>query len=233
MSFMGNIAIIPARGGSKRIPRKNIKHFLGKPIIVYSIEIALKSNLFDRVIVSTDDKEIATIAKNYGAEVPFLRSEENSTDFASTTDVLLEVIEQINIDPDTLENICCIYPTAPLITLNALSKGLDLLTSSSFDAVFPAYEISKLVFRSFKLEESNRINLIFQENKKKRSQDLDAAYIDAGQWYWIKIQKLKSLSFGLNQGVIIIDEMEAQDIDNAKDWALAEFKFNSLNEKSN
>jgi len=230
---MNNLAIIPARGGSKRIPRKNIKEFLGKPIIAYSIQAAKDSGLFDRIIVSTEDSEIASIAIHYGAEVPFLRSKINSSDYATTNDVLLEVIENVSKELIDIENICCIYPAAPLISTNALIEGLNLLNTSDFDAVFPAFNVSKLVYRSFQMDNSNSINLIFDDFKRKRSQDLDNAFIDAGQWYWIKRDRLTSLDFGKNQGVIIVDEMNVQDIDTPNDWTLAEFKYRNLYEANN
>lgn len=225
---MGNrLAIIPARGGSKRIPRKNIKPFLGKPIIEYSIEAALRSNLFDTVMVSTDDAEIAEIAQNAGAKVPFLRSGKNADDYATTVDVILEVLNQYAADNQIFTTACCIYPTAPFVTARRLRTGLEMLENGQYDSVFPALNFSFPIQRAVKINAEQRIELFQPEHLNSRSQDLETAYHDAGQFYWFKtevIQREKRL-WTDNSGVIILDELEAQDIDNETDWKLAELKY--------
>lgn len=221
------LAIIPARGGSKRIPRKNIKHFLGKPIIEYSIEAALQSDLFDTVMVSTDDEEIAEIAKAAGAVVPFLRSKKNADDYATTVDVILEVLYQYSTDNQIFTTACCIYPTAPFVTAQRLQTGLEMLENGQYDSVFPVLSFSFPIQRAVKINAQKRIELFQPEHLNSRSQDLETAYHDAGQFYWFKtevIQKEKRL-WTDNSGVIILDDLEAQDIDNETDWRLAELKY--------
>ncbi|MBO3115234.1 pseudaminic acid cytidylyltransferase [Winogradskyella sp. DF17] len=224
---MRNLAIIPARGGSKRIPRKNIKNFLEKPIISYPINTARNCQLFDRVIVSTDDEEIAELSKRLGAEVPFLRSSKNSDDFATTVDVLLEVIENVKQQGGSFDSICCIYPTAPFVTPEKLNQGLSLMLKNNFEAVFPVLEYSFPIQRAVRLEKSYRMRLLEPDHINSRSQDLEPTYHDAGQFYWIKTQALlkhKKL-WVPNTGCIIVDELEAQDIDTHSDWTMAEIKY--------
>ena len=222
---MSNIAIIPARGGSKRIPKKNIKLFLDKPIIAYSIELALKSGLFDEVMVSTDEPEIAKIAQEYGAKVPFYRSLQNSNDYASTTDVLLEVMKKYEEEQNQIfQFACCIYPTAPLIKDIHLKQGLKLLQDNKFTSVFPIVKYSHPIWRAINFE-NNKAKFIWDENVKSRSQDLSNSYHDAGQWYWFKPNKIKTESLSDNFGVLILNEEDVQDIDNPSDWALAEIKY--------
>lgn len=222
---MSNLAIIPARGGSKRIPRKNIRDFLGKPIIVYSIEVALESNLFDTVMVSTDDDEIAKIAQEYGAEVPFIRSNKNADDLATTVDVLLEVICEYEKHNTHFENGCCIYPTAPLLKKKVLIDGYHQLIDNEFDTVFPAVEFSYPILRSLKIKEGKAI-MKWPEYLDSRSQDLPKAYHDAGQFYWFQVNKLKNKKklFTSNSGAILLAEEMVQDIDTEKDWKMAELK---------
>ncbi len=226
---MSNLAIIPARGGSKRIPGKNIKDFLGKPIIAFSIEAALKSGLFEEVMVSTDDKEIAEIATKYGAKVPFMRSEKNADDFATTVDVLLEVIEKYQEKGKTFDNIACIYPSAPFTTSNKLNEAFTLLVSKKLDAVFPVMPFSFPIQRSLKLKQE-RLEYFYPEFENSRSQDLEQAYHDAGQFYFINTSRLLSNKSILskNTGAILITELEAQDIDNEIDWKIAEIKYELL-----
>ncbi|WP_225865695.1 pseudaminic acid cytidylyltransferase [Dyadobacter aurulentus] len=226
-----SLAIIPARGGSKRIPKKNIKDFLGKPIIAYAIETALASGLFEEVMVSTDDQEIADIAKNYGATIPFLRSEKNSDDFASTVDVVKEVEHKyLSLFSDTFDSICCIYPTAPLIRTEHLAEGLRLLNKSDFDSVFPVVPFSYPVWRGLQLA-GEKIEMVWPENKNVRSQDLKTVYHDAGQWYWYNPSRITDSLFTSNSAPIILAEEEVQDIDTLSDWLMAEMKFRLLNEK--
>jgi N-acylneuraminate cytidylyltransferase len=221
-----NLCIIPARGGSKRIPRKNIKDFLGKPIISYSIEAALNSKLFEEVMVSTDDEEIAGIAKEYGAKVPFFRSKKNADDFATTADVLMEVIESYNEISQNFDNICCIYPTAPFTTAKKLIKANLKLEEESLDAVFPVMPFSYPIQRALKIGDS-KVSFFYPEFENSRSQDLEEAFHDSGQFYFIKTKaflKNKSI-FTANTGGIIINDLEAQDIDNETDWKIAEIKY--------
>ena len=228
---MGNIAIIPARGGSKRIPRKNIKNFLGKPIIAYSIEIALLSGLFDEVMVSTDDDEIAKIALKYGAKVPFLRSKQNSNDHATTTEVLVEVIGKYEQDLNQVfDYVCCIYPTSTLLSSTHLQKGLSLIHEKEYSTVFPVVEFSSSIWRGIEIDKNNGAKFIWPKNISSRSQDLTPVFHDAGQWYWINPRKLKDSILSENIGIVILKEDEVQDIDNPSDWKIAEYKFKNLRE---
>ena len=227
---MKKIAIIPARGGSKRIPRKNIRDFLGKPIIAYSVEAAFESELFEEVIVSTDDQEISEVARQYGAKVPFLRSQENSDDFATTADVLLEVIGQL----PAYEWGCCIYPTAPFVNSLKLQESFKYFQEQQFDALFPVVAFSSAIQRALKVDEQNKIQIFWPENLEKRSQDLDSAYYDAGQFYWFRPHQLevKKKILSDNCGAIIYSSLEAHDIDYETDWKLAELKYQLLHAKT-
>jgi len=220
------IAIIPARGGSKRIPRKNIKDFLGKPIIAYSIQAALDSNLFDEVMVSTDDYEIAKIAKQFGATVPFMRSTKNSDDFATTYDVIEEVISQYKTQGIEFDKICCIYSCAPFINPEILIKALEQLEDKKFDSVFPVLQYSFPIQRALR-KDNDKLTMIVEENLNIRSQDLGESFHDAGQFYWSRTNKILSSRkiFTSNTGGILISELKAQDIDNEIDWKLAELKY--------
>ena len=226
---MPRLAIIPARGGSKRIPRKNIKNFHGKPIIAYSIEAALKSGLFDEVMVSTDDEEIKIISLEYGAKVPFLRSENTSNDTATTLEVIREVLESYKKEDRTFDEVCCIYPTAPLMKSSHLTAGLDLL-ENEIASVFPVVPFSFPILRSLKVDEDNFVSMNWPEYSHTRSQDLPAAYHDAGQWYWLRPELISNSLYSVNSKVIILSEMEVQDIDNESDWKMAEVKWEMGNE---
>ncbi|MGM5630006.1 pseudaminic acid cytidylyltransferase [Apibacter raozihei] len=227
---MSNLAIIPARGGSKRIPRKNIKNFLGKPIISYSIRSAIDSNLFDEIMVSTDDSEIAEVAQKYGAKVPFMRSEENSNDYSTTMDVLQEVLDNYELIGKKFDHACCIYPTAPLIKKGDLIKGYETLQKGIFDSVFPIVAFSYPVWRSVKIIDG-KTKMIWPEYSNSRSQDLDSVYHDAGQWYWFMVKKFSHTLFMENSTSIILSELSVQDIDNETDWKLAELKYKLNNDK--
>ena len=229
VSFMNNIAIIPARGGSKRIPRKNIKDFKGKPIISYSIIEALKTQLFDEIMVSTDDLEISEISQLYGANVPFLRSKKNSNDYASTAEVLIEVLNSYLKIGIKFENVCCIYPTAPFVTSNRLIEGFKMLNNGA-DLVLPVQAFDYPIFRSFSLNENGYLDYNWKEFINSRSQDLPLSYHDAGQWYWVKANQLLEtgkLNFKSSKGLPLAS-YEAQDIDTIHDWKLAELKYEYL-----
>lgn len=226
------IAIITARGGSKRIPRKNIKNFCGKPIISYSIDAALKSDVFDEVMVSTEDREIAEIARLYGANVPFFRSDKTANDYATTRDVILEVIESYKKMGITYQFICCIYPTAPFITDEKLIQGMKLIEQSNIHQVMPVVEYSFPPQRCNIINSQGFLEYKFPEYKKTRSQDLSKWYHDVGQFYFYNAEfylhgdeKKKSIY------PIIVSELEAQDIDNETDWRLAEMKYKLLKER--
>lgn len=230
---MANLAIIPARGGSKRIPRKNIKPFLGKPIIAYSIEAALKSNLFDEVMVSTDDEEIAEIAIQYGAKVPFLRSTDNANDFAVLADVVEEVVLNYTQLGMVFTNVCCILPTAPFVTSESISMAYNKLIDDGLASVFPVLEFSFPIQRSLKIEKA-KVEMVWPENLNTRSQDLEPRYHDSGQFYWLKTSSFlkENKLFTANSGAIIISALHAQDIDTETDWKLAEIKYKLINEVS-
>lgn len=222
---MNRLAIIPARGGSKRIPRKNIKDFFGKPIIAYSIEAAINSKLFDEVMVSTDDPEIAAIAIQYGASVPFFRSESNSNDFATTISVLKEVEMGYKQNFNkSFDYICCIYPTAPLINSDKLLEGYNLMVEKELDSVFPVVEFSYPVKRGVEIVDG-KTKMVWPEHKNARSQDLETVYHDAGQWYWYNPDKIKNSLFKENTGSVILTPERVQDIDTYSDWLLAELKY--------
>lgn len=229
-----NIAIIPARSGSKRIPKKNIKEFCGKPIISYPISIALNSGIFDKVIVSTDCQEIAKISEEYGAEVPFLREKNLSDDFSNTHEVIGSVVNKL-LDKFQLKlkYVCCIYATSSLMQQGDLLKGFNLIKSNKWEVVFSATKFSYPIMRSFKLNKDLGIEMFFPKFFFKRSQDLDEAYHDAGQFYWSHYsywlgpqKKYNSLNT-----IVLIPSWRAQDIDNLEDWNRAEKIYKSIDEK--
>lgn len=229
---MSAIAIIPARGGSKRIPRKNIKDFLGKPIIAYSIEEALMSGVFNEVMVSTDDDEIAEIARKFGASVPFMRSEETANDYATTADVINEVLNAYASDGQEFDVVACIYATAPFVTKERFQEAMKLINAGSFDSVFSCVEFSYPVLRSLIIDSDGRISMKWPEYKDSRSQDLEKFYHDAGQFYFSKVESFKNASgfWGTNTAPIILSELEVQDLDTPTDWVLAEMKYRLLKE---
>lgn len=230
---MRNLAIITARGGSKRIPRKNIKAFCGKPIIAYSIEAALGAGCFDRVMVSTDDPEIAEIARSCGAEVPFMRSAENANDFATTRDVVKEVLAQYEEQGETFDGVCCIYPTAPFITAERLAEAMELLCEKEADSVVPVVQFSFPPQRGLILQ-NGMAAFKWPENALARSQDLEPFYHDCGQFYCLNTKAFgeQELLFMKKTCPIILSEMEVQDIDNETDWKLAELKYRLLHEEA-
>jgi len=223
-----NLAIIPARGGSKRIPGKNTKPFLGKPILSYSIRLALDSGMFEEIMVSTDDPQIAEIAREYGAKIPFLRSKKSSDDHAVLNDVFEEVMVEYQKQNRKFGHVCMILPTAPLIQLSRLHEAFELLCNELFDSVRPVVKYTYPIQRSVFLRE-NLIHMFYPENYRLRSQDLEPAYHDAGQFYWIRKNKLLS---DPKKGGIIISELESQDIDTEEDWKLAELKYKLIHKIS-
>ena len=224
---MKNLAIIPARGGSKRIPHKNIRPFFGKPIIAYSIETAFSSGLFDEVMVSTDDKEIASVAMEYGASVPFMRSEDTSNDYATIADVLNDVLGMYKDCGYTYDNMCCILATSPLLTIDKLRDAYDkLIASEDLTTVYPIVPFSYPVLRSLKMDKDGYLRMNWPEYAKTRSQDLETMYHDSGTFYWHKIQPW--IAGALIKGGIIMDEMSVQDIDTEMDWQLAKLKYSLL-----
>lgn len=224
-----NLCIIPARGGSRRIPRKNIKDFLGKPIIAYSIEAALGSGLFSEVMVSTDDSQIAEVAQEYGASIPFLRSEKAADDFATTMDVVNEVTRQYKIINREFESVCCIYATAPFVSADHLLKSYQVFNENKFDSVFPVMPFSFPIQRALRIND-NMSTFINREFINSRSQDLEPTFHDAGQFYWLSksLAEKNSTMMTDNTGAYIISELEGQDIDNETDWKLAELKYELL-----
>ena len=222
-----NFAIIPARGGSKRIPKKNIKDFLGKPIIAYSIETAISSKLFDKVIVSTDDQEIKDIAKKYGAEVPFIRPKQFADDFTGTHEVIGHAVKWLEDNGEIIDYACCIYPTAPLIEKDDLIKGFELIKTGKWISVMAATNFSYPIFRSFKNLSDGGLKMIFPKHYNSRSQDLPEVYHDAGLFYWAKPETWKEPSngYGEKNSIIKIPNYRVQDIDTLDDWKKAEIIY--------
>lgn len=223
------IAIITARGGSKRIPRKNIKEFCGKPIIAYSIEAAIGSGLFEEVMVSTDDNEIAEIAISYGAKVPFMRSEATSGDFATTSDVLLEVLDNYHEKGEEFDVVCCIYPTAPFVTAKKLQTAVEIFSKSQADSLLPVVRFSFPPQRGVTLS-NHLITMVAPEHLNTRSQDLEPVYHDCGQFSIVNAEAFrKSRRIIMEKtAAMIISETEVQDIDTEEDWALAEMKYRMM-----
>ncbi|MFP4485841.1 MAG: pseudaminic acid cytidylyltransferase [Campylobacterales bacterium] len=223
------VAFIPARGGSKRIPKKNIKDFLGKPIIYYSIKNALDSKLFDRVIVSTDSEEIASVAKGFGAEVPFLRPRELADDFSGTNSVVAHGLQAFE---KKCQIACCIYPTAPLMRVEDLKNGFSIIKKYDVDFVFSAKKYDYNPFRGFVLKNGTP-KMLFPEHKMTRSQDLDEVYHDAAQFYWGRREAFieDRVLFGKKSMVVPIDPLYVQDIDTLEDWKMAEARFTYLHTK--
>ena len=223
---MKNLCIIPARGGSKRIPRKNIKPFMGKHIMAYSIEAALKSGLFDEVMVSTDDEEFAEVAKKYGASVPFLRSEATANDYATTVDVLLEVVEMYKQRCKEFDTVCCLYSTAPFVSPERLSEAYGML-SDQIDGCFTIVEYSYPIQRSLRINDSGLVEMKYPEYLKSRTQDLEKVYHDAGQFYFVKKDVLckEKTVWCKNTAPLVLSELEVQDLDTLTDWQLAEMKY--------
>jgi N-acylneuraminate cytidylyltransferase len=226
---MKNLCIIPARGGSKRIPRKNIKPFMGKPIMAYSIEAALKSGIFDEVMVSTDDEEFAEVARQYGAKVPFMRSAATANDYATTEDVLIEVLDEYKKQGREFDNLCCLYSTAPFVTSERLSEAYSNMQQENADAIFTVVAYSYPIQRCLHIVDG-KIGMKWPEYQSARSQDLETIYHDAGQFYFARVAQLRIEKdlWMKNSVPLILPETEVQDLDTMTDWQLAEMKFNLL-----
>ena len=225
MKTSSRICIIPARGGSKRIPRKNIRPFAGKPIIAHPIQAALDSGCFDEVMVSTDDEEIAAVARSHGAQVPFLRSPRNSDDHSGTLEVVNEVIEGYQrTQQRAFEYGCCLFATAALVTPERLRQGWDIISSQPdlnyVLALIPfGFPIQRAVYM-----QDGRVHMFHPEHYRTRCQDLPQSFKDAGQWYWFRSDRIGLMQPVLGPASGALSEMEAQDIDNEEDWRLAELK---------
>jgi len=229
---MKRIAIITARGGSKRIPRKNILPFLGKPIVAYSIQAALDCGMFDEVMVSTDDEEIASIARDCGANVPFMRSEATANDYAGTDDVLMEVLDEYEKLGQKYDIVCCIYPTAPFVTGEKLKCALEKLENSSADTLLPVVRFSYPPQRALVMD-GELLSFKYPEHMNSRSQDLEPHFHDVGQFYMMKVDAYR-VNKGIMKGSIVpfeLDELEVQDIDNMSDWQIAELKYKRMLEQ--
>ena len=227
-----NICVIPARAGSRRIPRKNIKEFNGKPIIAYSIEAALKSNCFSQVIVSTDDDEIAEVAKKYGAHVPFVRPDELSNDYVGTIPVIKHTIEWMEDNNNYIENVCCLYATAPFIKSKIISKAYQQLKNSSADYCFSVTSFAFPIQRAIRIVQDNKVDMFYPEHFNTRSQDLEEAFHDAGQFYWGKAQAFKDELpiFSEVATPYVLPRYLVQDIDTMEDWIRAEAMYRVLQE---
>ncbi|MCL2654214.1 MAG: pseudaminic acid cytidylyltransferase [Coriobacteriia bacterium] len=227
---MKPVCLIPARGGSKRIPHKNTHAFLGKPIISYSIDCAKQSGLFEEVIVSTDDSEIAACAKNYGATVPYVRSARTSGDHSPLAQVVAEVLEELDAEGRRPQEICCLLATAPLCTSEDLHTGYRLLLGSDATVVCPVASFSYPPQRALRLNARGRVSLTQPENNLTRSQDLELLYHDAGQWYWIKADGFDENCslLGPTTTALVLPREQVQDIDTEQDWILAEMKYRRL-----
>jgi pseudaminic acid cytidylyltransferase len=222
------IAVIPARGGSKRIPKKNIKEFHGLPLIAYSIKTALNSKLFEKVIVSTDDEEIANIAKNYGAEIPFIRPKNLSDDFTGTEAVTNHAISYLEQNGEQYDYVCTIYATAPFLQTKYLKEGFEQLKNSDAINSFSATSMPFPIQRTFKIKD-NRCEMFQPKHAMTRSQDLEEAYQDAGQFYWKKLNTNSSeILFGKDSIAIILPRHLVQDIDTPEDWTRAEYMYEAL-----
>ena len=227
---MGNVAIIPARGGSKRIPQKNIRLFEGRPIIAYSIEAAIRTNLFEKIIVSTDSDEIASIAMKYGAEVPFHRPSSLSDEYTGTGAVVWHAIDWLRNHGTAVDYVCCIYATAPLVRPEFIVKGYEMLKQSSVTSVVSVTTFPSPIFRALKLSPEGRLVMVWPEHLKTRSQDLPETYGDAGQFYWAKAdQFLKEKTFYSKDALpIVLPRYLVQDIDTPEDWETAEKMYRVL-----
>jgi pseudaminic acid cytidylyltransferase len=224
------LAVIPARGGSKRIPRKNIKSFCGKPMIAWSIEAVLQSGCFDRIVVSTDDAEIAEVARNHGADVPFIRPPELSDDHTGTIPVIAHAVEWMNRNSTTVDLACCIYATAPFLKAEDLQQGLNLQKQSGADYVLAVTSFAFPIQRAIRISTDSRVEMFNPDNFNTRSQDLEEAFHDAGQFYWgqAKAWLEKKPVFSSNSVPIVLPRYRVQDIDTIEDWERAEWLLRAM-----
>lgn len=227
---MKTIALIPARGGSKRIPRKNIKGFCGKPMIAWSIEAALESGCFNRIIVSTDDVEIADVAKHYGAEVPFMRPADLSDDHTGTIPVIRHAIEWCIEQGQKPEQVCCIYATAPFVRAGDIQQGLEILGNTGSDYAFSVTSYPFPIQRAIRITPQGRVAMFNPEQFNTRSQDLEVAFHDAGQFYWGRADAWLSgkMIFSPDSAPVLLPRHRVQDIDTEEDWIRAELMYQSL-----
>jgi N-acylneuraminate cytidylyltransferase len=227
---MKTVAVIPARGGSKRIPRKNIKEFCGKPMIAWSIEAALESDCFDRVLVTTDDEEIAQVARRFGAEVPFIRPKELSDDYVGTLPVVTHAIETLEENGDKILSVCCLYATAPFVTPCDIVRGLDVLKSSGSEYAIAVTSYPFPIQRALRISKHHRIGMLDPSAFTARSQDLEEAFHDAGQFYWgTRSAWLSGVpSFLADTAPIVLPRYRVQDIDMPEDWCRAEWLFKAM-----
>jgi len=224
------LCVIPARGGSKRIPLKNIKDFFGQPMIAYSIKAAIASQCFDKVIVSTDDREIAKVAKEYGAEVPFIRPDELANDHVATIPVIKHAIEWFNDQVQLPSEVCCLYATAPFVRAGAIREAYEQMQSTQVDYCFTVTSFAFPIQRAIKVTAENRIEMFYPKHLQTRSQDLEESYHDAGQFYWGKAEafKQKKPLFSKNSTPYILPRQLVQDIDTPEDWKRAELMYQVL-----
>ncbi len=225
-----NVAIIPARGGSKRLPGKNIRPFLGKPIIAYSIEAALASSLFEKVLVSTDSEEIAEIAREYGAVTPFLRPIELSDDHTATAPVIEHALRWLREQGDNINYACCIYATAPFVQPDYIKIGFDLLTQENCTTTYSVTSFPFPIFRASKINENGSLEMFWPENELARSQDLPEAYHDAGQFYWLHVDRFlqQKKLYASDSKPVILPRHLVQDIDTLEDWVRAEYMYKAI-----
>lgn len=228
------LAVIPARGGSKRIPRKNIKSFYGKPMIAWSIEAALKSGSFDNVVVSTDDAEIAEVARQFGAQVPFMRPNTLADDHTGTIPVIRHAIEWFSERGQLSDHVCCIYATAPFIRAADIRHGLNILAESGSDYALTVTKYPFPIQRAIRISDQGRVAMFNPEHFNTRSQDLEEAYHDAGQFYWGRASAWLTgkVIFGPEAAAIQLPRYRVQDIDTLEDWQMAEYLFHACNLKS-
>ena len=224
------VAVIPARGGSKRIPRKNIKLFCGKPMIAWPIEVAIASGCFEKVIVSTDDEEISEVAKEYGAETPFMRPSRLADDYTGTVEVIGHAVEWLEKQGEKTDLVCCIYPTAAFIDKDDIQAGLNLIKKNNFDYVFSMTSFAFPIQRAIKINSAGQLGMFFPESFNSRSQDLEGSYHDAGQFYWgnSEVWRKNKSVFSSNSFPILLPRYRVQDIDTPEDWCHAELMYESL-----
>jgi len=225
-----NVAIIPARGGSKRLPGKNIRPFLGKPIIAYSIEAALASSLFEKVLVSTDSEEIAEIAREYGAVTPFLRPIELSDDQTATAPVIEHALRWLREQGENINYACCIYATAPFVQPDYIKRGFDLLAQENCTTTYSVTSFPFPIFRACKINENGSLEMFWPENELARSQDLPEAYHDAGQFYWLHVDRFlqQKKLYASDSKPVILPRHLVQDIDTLEDWVRAEYMYKAI-----